>query len=428
MIRNFGVLCILFCLVAVTCTSGAVVQPGPDYGKILQIHVTYHGNSYSISSMKVNYGRSPSLDLRTGVLIGTILDPKGNVLNSFSIQEPGLAYGDLLAPNGGDGLTGYTTRSVDGETAITVPYLQGMKTFSLTDSRGGSILLLADLDAAMTQFCTSYPADPDCLVHTPSAPTTAPVAFPYLIQTVLFASILISAGLALVTTLRRSPGEVPEKETILVVDDEPGVVGMLKSVLGRKGYLIQTATSGKECLESLQKKIPDLILLDVMMEPMNGWQTLEQIRKNPGTKSVPVVMLTANQLTAAEAKKYQICIDDYIMKPWGPDELDSAVEYFLERKRKLKNALQLTSRAGVDKEKVCEFARLDRRLSANRKIVDILRFQRAKTEPKGTDALETLAVADHINFLNTVYEKQILKLRQEINSSLVSKGLPEFTW
>ena len=90
--------------------------------------------------------------------------------------------------------------------------------------------------------------------------------------------------------------------TILVVDDSPFIVDVFVTMLERGGYRTVAAYGGEECLEILKTVTPDLILLDIMMEPMDGWETLEKIKENPTTKEIPVLMLTAKQLTPVEAE------------------------------------------------------------------------------------------------------------------------------
>ncbi|HQN92020.1 MAG TPA: response regulator, partial [Methanoculleus sp.] len=85
--------------------------------------------------------------------------------------------------------------------------------------------------------------------------------------------------------------------TILIVDDSPMIVDVFATMLQRGGYKPITSLSGEECLEVLKTTPPDLILLDIMMEPMDGWETLEKIKANPATRNIPVLMLTAKPLT-----------------------------------------------------------------------------------------------------------------------------------
>src|SRR5208337_2563575 len=116
---------------------------------------------------------------------------------------------------------------------------------------------------------------------------------------------------------RGSPTPVPAgKQTVLIVDDSPDVVAMVSYVLARSGYDCITASGGRECLSLLAARKPDVILLDIVMEPMDGWSTLKEIKKNPETRKIPVLMLTGNRLTASKARQYHICIEDYVRKPF----------------------------------------------------------------------------------------------------------------
>jgi len=164
------------------------------------------------------------------------------------------------------------------------------------------------------------------------------------------------------------------------------------------------------------------------MEPMDGWRTLEQIKKNPDTGSIPVLMITGSKLTAAEAKLYNLHIDDYITKPFLPADLYAAVDKIRERKQRLNETLLLAKKAGVDREKFCEFARLSWRISINRKILDILEVPQAIPQQADLATLDDMLVVDYINVRNGLNEKRVEQLRKEINSKFRSKGLPELSW
>ena len=114
--------------------------------------------------------------------------------------------------------------------------------------------------------------------------------------------------------------------TILVVDDSPMIVDVFVAMLERGGYNPVASYSGPECLDKLKDISPDLILLDIMMEPMDGWETLENIKTNPETREIPVMMLTAKQLTPEEAQEYGAYIEDYVMKPTTHRQLYDAIE------------------------------------------------------------------------------------------------------
>ena len=408
-------------LAGIFCYPVTGAQPVPDYGKILQIHLDYHDTIYTVSSLEVRYGRAPNLDITSGNLKGVILDSNGNVLKSFSFQEPGTTYGVISGPPGENNLIGFTKTSSPGEMPVTLPYLPDMQTFIVSDSRAGSRLVSVDLNPTVALFCNGYPNDPDCLARV--SPSQSAGSYPgnVLLLTVLLSALaIITAGTGIWIIRSRITMQTPAKNVVLIVDDEPDVVNFITSVLDKKGYTTLNADSGISCLDVLKKKIPDLILLDVRMEPMDGWQTLEHIKKNPDFKSIPVLMLTSNKLTAEIAKQYNICIDDYITKPFDLESLYRAIDSTLMRKRNLKESLVLAKKAGIGKEKFCEFAILTRRISVNRKILDILDISQGLPDD--------MQVVDYINVKTRDHEKRAEQLRQEINSAFRLKGLPELSW
>jgi len=160
--------------------------------------------------------------------------------------------------------------------------------------------------------------------------------------------------------------------TILVVDDSPFVVDVFVTMLERGGYRTVAAYGGTECLEILKTVIPDLILLDIMMEPMDGWETLEHIKENPETKEIPVLMLTAKQLTPAEAQEYGIYIEDYILKPITHRELYEAITHVLHRRQALRLDVETARKAGFGTEIINEYARLVKSIDVNHRLMKIL--------------------------------------------------------
>lgn len=118
------------------------------------------------------------------------------------------------------------------------------------------------------------------------------------------------------------------RHLILVVDDEPPIVRLVQAKLRIDGYEVLTASSGSEALETLKTQTPDLIVLDVMMPGMDGFETLRRIRQH---NQVPVVMLTARGSDADKLKGLQSGADDYVTKPFNPDELEARIAAVLRR-------------------------------------------------------------------------------------------------
>jgi len=112
---------------------------------------------------------------------------------------------------------------------------------------------------------------------------------------------------------------MPKK--ILAVDDERHIVRLVQVNLERQGYQVVTAFDGKEALEKIESENPDLVVLDVMMPYMDGFEVLQTIRKNPNTRDLPVIMLTAKAQDADVFRGWQQGVDCYLTKPFNPMEL-----------------------------------------------------------------------------------------------------------
>jgi two-component system OmpR family response regulator len=160
--------------------------------------------------------------------------------------------------------------------------------------------------------------------------------------------------------------------TVMVVDDSPFIVDIFMTMLERGGYQSVAAYSGEECLEILDTVKPDLILLDIMMEPMDGWETLMHIKNRQNLKEIPVMMLTAKQLTPSEAQEYGIYIEDYIMKPITHRELYDAIENLLNRRRMIEMDIRMAKEEGVDRHLIDEYSRLRRSIDINRRLLKLL--------------------------------------------------------
>jgi len=125
------------------------------------------------------------------------------------------------------------------------------------------------------------------------------------------------------TTKRTSPGR------ILVVDDTPANIQTLAAVLKQKGYEISVATNGKQALDVLAKIRPDLILLDVMMPEMDGFETCARIKASPEWRDLPIIFLTAKTETADIVKGFELGAVDYVAKPFNSHELLARVNTHL---------------------------------------------------------------------------------------------------
>ena len=115
-------------------------------------------------------------------------------------------------------------------------------------------------------------------------------------------------------------------KTILVVDDERHIVRLVQVNLERAGYEVTTAYDGVEAIEAVQSELPDMIILDVMMPRMDGFEALKKLRADDKTKDIPVIMLTAKAQDADIFKGWSSGVDSYLTKPFNPRELLAFVD------------------------------------------------------------------------------------------------------
>lgn len=122
---------------------------------------------------------------------------------------------------------------------------------------------------------------------------------------------------------------IEAKKHILVVDDEPVWLRMLTQILQNKGYDVKEAASGADALNTLKNYVPDLILLDVRMPDMNGFDLLDQIKKVPNLAEKPVVFVSAMDDFHAKKVARELGAADYILKPIDEREVSSVLAKYL---------------------------------------------------------------------------------------------------
>ncbi|MEW6097328.1 MAG: response regulator [bacterium] len=122
-----------------------------------------------------------------------------------------------------------------------------------------------------------------------------------------------------------------DKKHILVVDDEREILNLIRDTLEIKGYEVSTAQSGEEALEELKEKIPHLIILDILMPEIDGYEVCQRIRKNSALKYLPIIMLTGKDSVADEIKGWRMGIAEYITKPFDIEELLAIIDTTIYR-------------------------------------------------------------------------------------------------
>jgi two-component system, OmpR family, response regulator VicR len=117
------------------------------------------------------------------------------------------------------------------------------------------------------------------------------------------------------------------QKRILCIEDEPEMIDLIRLILGRRGFEVSGATGGKAGLDAVRAEHPDLVLLDLMMPDMDGWEVYQQMKADESTRHIPVIVVTAKAQSIDKVLGLHIAkVDDYIAKPFSPQELLSSVE------------------------------------------------------------------------------------------------------
>jgi two-component system, OmpR family, response regulator VicR len=134
------------------------------------------------------------------------------------------------------------------------------------------------------------------------------------------------------------PG-MTDAKLVVCIEDEPEMIDLVKLILSRKGFNVVGAMGGREGLEAIQAQKPDLVLLDLMMPDMDGWEVYQKMKADDATKLIPVIVVTAKAQSIDKVLGLHIAkVDDYITKPFGPQELLQSVEQVLARQTQSQGA------------------------------------------------------------------------------------------
>ena len=123
-----------------------------------------------------------------------------------------------------------------------------------------------------------------------------------------------------------------DQPLVLVADDDPDILSLVAFRLERAGYDVVTASNGEDALRTALERKPDLAVLDVMMPKLTGLDVVRQVRQNEATARMPVILLTARVLEADVAVGFEAGADDYLKKPFSPQELRARVQAVLGRR------------------------------------------------------------------------------------------------
>lgn len=120
---------------------------------------------------------------------------------------------------------------------------------------------------------------------------------------------------------------------VLCIEDEAEMIDLIRLILGRRGFEVKGANGGLEGLEMIRKEKPDLVLLDLMMPDMDGWEVYQQMKADEATRDIPVIVVTAKAQSIDKVLGLHIAkVDDYIAKPFSPQELLASIDNVLGKK------------------------------------------------------------------------------------------------
>lgn len=201
---------------------------------------------------------------------------------------------------------------------------------------------------------------------------------------------------------------------LLVVDDEPGLLLAVSDTMRAEGYEVMTARRGAEAMIRVAEALPDLIISDIRMPGMNGYQLVQNLRSNPRTRLVPIVFLTAKDETADRIAGFRTGVDAYVTKPFEPDELAAIVAGILERVRRTHSDL---ARLFGDKESATrEFQRDEKLTGAEWRVAEAVARGLSNKEIAAELNLSLRTIEGHIS---RILDKKGLSNRVELALNVV---------
>jgi two-component system response regulator VicR len=123
-----------------------------------------------------------------------------------------------------------------------------------------------------------------------------------------------------------------QSKRLAYIEDDPEMIDLVRLILGRRGYIVLGAKSGQEGLDLVRRELPDLVLLDLMMPDMDGWDVYHQIKSEELTRNIPVIVITAKAQNIDKILGLRIAkVEDYISKPFLPQELLDRIEQVISQ-------------------------------------------------------------------------------------------------
>jgi two-component system, OmpR family, response regulator len=206
-------------------------------------------------------------------------------------------------------------------------------------------------------------------------------------------------------------------DTILIVDDSPYIVDGLVALLKRRGFNPIAAHGGDEALALLTTVKPDLVLLDIMMEPMDGWEALDRIKANPATRDLPVLMFSAKKITPEEAQQHCLNIEDFISKPVNPSQLLVSIKRVFERRADVKMEALVAKDAGLDAGLIEEYSALRKSIDVDKNLLCVLKNACGMNNPGRVVPADDLAAIQKLEEKLKVDELRLKEINEKFTKA-----------
>jgi DNA-binding NarL/FixJ family response regulator len=207
---------------------------------------------------------------------------------------------------------------------------------------------------------------------------------------------------------------------LLVVDDDPGLLLAVSETLRAEGYSVKTARRGAEAMQRVAESLPDLIISDIRMPGMDGYQLVKNLRSNPRTRLVPIVFLTAKDEVADRIAGFRTGVDAYLTKPFEPEELAAIVEAILKRVERTHS--DLARMFGEKEPDEREFVRDEDLTDAEWRVAEAVARGLSNKEIAAELNLSLRTVEGHIS---RILDKKNLSNRVELALKIAEHKRPE---
>ena len=207
---------------------------------------------------------------------------------------------------------------------------------------------------------------------------------------------------------------------LLVVDDDPGLLLAVSETLRAEGYDVKTARRGAEAMQRVAESLPDLIISDIRMPGMDGYQLVRNLRSNARTRLVPIVFLTAKDETADRIQGFRTGVDAYLTKPFEPEELAAIVAAILQRVERTHS--DLARMFGEKEEDEREFIRDEELTDAEWRVAEAVARGLSNKEIAAELNLSLRTIEGHIS---RILDKKRLSNRVELALHVVERKQSE---